>query len=139
MLGQLLVVVWDYLSHVSTTRTDPWSYCKCRSYAAGGIGPGISGKGHACPPADRSHLGLSIQLVLCCVLIDSVQSLRARKEFMARNGSDSIRVLVNHWRWLEANGYKQQAASCKRQAASLTRRQYRIIKDICKQRKLYKL
>jgi hypothetical protein len=25
-LGQLLVVVWDYLSHVSTTRTDPWSY-----------------------------------------------------------------------------------------------------------------
>jgi hypothetical protein len=21
--GQLLVVVWDYLSHVSTTRTDP--------------------------------------------------------------------------------------------------------------------
>ena len=24
-MGQLLVVVWDYLSHVSTTRTDPWS------------------------------------------------------------------------------------------------------------------
>ena len=48
---------------------------------------------------------------------------------MARNGSESIRVLVNHWRWLEANGYKQQAASCKRQAASLTRQQYRIIKE----------
>ena len=41
---------------------------------------------------------------------------------MARNGSESIQVLINHWRWLEANGYKQQAASCKRQAASLTRK-----------------
>ena len=29
-------------------------------------------------------------------------------------------VLINHWRWLEANGYKKEAASCKRQAASLT-------------------
>ena len=48
---------------------------------------------------------------------------------MARNGSESIQVLINHWRWLEANGYKQQAASCKRQAASLTRKQYRIIKE----------
>jgi len=48
---------------------------------------------------------------------------------MARNGSESIQVLINHWRWLEANGYKQQAASCKRQAASLTKKQYRIIKE----------
>ena len=48
---------------------------------------------------------------------------------MARNGSESIQVLVNHWRWLEANGYKQQAASCKRQAASLTRKYYRTIRD----------
>ena len=38
--------------------------------------------------------------------------------------------------WLEANGYKQQAASCKRQAASLTRKQYRIIKETCKPKKL---
>jgi hypothetical protein len=38
-------------------------------------------------------------------------------------------ILINHWRWLEANGYKKEAASCKRQAASLTRKQYRIIKD----------
>jgi hypothetical protein len=60
----------------------------------------------------------------------------ARKKFMARNGSESIQVLINHWRWLEANGYKQQAASCKRQAASLTRKQYRIIKETCKQKKL---
>jgi len=36
-------------------------------------------------------------------------------------------ILINHWRWLEANGYKQQAASCKRQAASLTRAQYNVI------------
>jgi hypothetical protein len=60
----------------------------------------------------------------------STLKLQARKEFMARNGSESIQVLINHWRWLEANGYKQQAASCKRQAASLTRRQYRIIKEV---------
>jgi hypothetical protein len=44
-------------------------------------------------------------------------------------------ILINHWRWLEANGYKQQAASCKQQAASLTRKHYRIIKDICKPKK----
>jgi hypothetical protein len=44
--------------------------------------------------------------------------------------AESIQMLINHWRWLEANGYKQQAASCKRQAASLTRKNYRIIKEI---------
>jgi len=36
-------------------------------------------------------------------------------------------ILINHWRWLEANGYKQQAASCKQQAASLTRQQYCVM------------
>jgi len=36
-------------------------------------------------------------------------------------------ILINHWRWLEANGYKQQASSCKRQAASLTRKHYNDI------------
>jgi hypothetical protein len=51
-----------------------------------------------------------------------------RKEFM-RKGSESIKVLINHWRWLEANGYKQQAASCKRQAASLTRKNYNVIQS----------
>ena len=57
---------------------------------------------------------------------------------MTRRGSESIKVLINHWRWLEANGYKQQAASCKRQAASLTRQNYNVIvsyklkeKDLC--------
>ena len=51
-------------------------------------------------------------------------------------------VYIHHWRWLEANGYKQQAASCKRQAASLTRKNYNVIvsyklkeKDLCKQKK----
>jgi len=49
---------------------------------------------------------------------------------MSRRGSESIKVLINHWRWLEANGYKQQAASCKRQAASLTRKHYNDIREI---------
>ena len=35
-----------------------------------------------------------------------------------RPGFQYQKVLVQHWRWLEANGYKQQAASCKQQAAS---------------------
>jgi len=49
-----------------------------------------------------------------------------KKEIM-RKGSESIKVLINHWRWLAANGYKQQAASCKLQAASLTRKNYNVI------------
>jgi len=44
-------------------------------------------------------------------------------------------IFIHHWRWLQANGYKQQAASCKRQAASLTRKQYRSIKDYEKDKK----
>ena len=46
-----------------------------------------------------------------------------------RQGSESIRALLNHWRWLVDQGpsYKLQAASCKRQAASLTRQHYRDI------------
>ena len=48
-----------------------------------------------------------------------------------RAGSESIQILLNHWRWLEAQGpsYKDQAASCKRQAASLTRKNYNVIKS----------
>jgi len=38
-------------------------------------------------------------------------------------------VLINHWRWLQANGYKKEAASCKLQAASLTRKHYSDIKS----------
>jgi len=37
------------------------------------------------------------------------------------------KILVQHWRWLMANGYKRQAASCKHQAASLTRKNYNVI------------
>ena len=46
-----------------------------------------------------------------------------------RKGSESIKALVNHWRWLVDQGpsYKQQAASCKLQAASLTRKNYNVI------------
>jgi hypothetical protein len=39
------------------------------------------------------------------------------------------KILIEHWRWLEAQGYKQQAASCKRQALDLTRKNYRIIRE----------
>ena len=41
--------------------------------------------------------------------------------------TESPVVLINHWRWLEANGYKKEAASCKQQAASLTRKHYNDI------------
>jgi hypothetical protein len=46
-----------------------------------------------------------------------------------RSGSESVRILINHWRWLEAQGpsYKHQAASCKLQASSLTRQNYKVI------------
>jgi len=44
-----------------------------------------------------------------------------------RPGFQRQKILVHHWRWLEANGYKPQAASCKRQAASLTRQNYNVI------------
>jgi hypothetical protein len=43
--------------------------------------------------------------------------------------AESIQMLINHWRWLQVNGYKQQAASCKRQALDLTRKNYRIIRE----------
>jgi len=38
-------------------------------------------------------------------------------------------ILINHWRWLQVNGTKQQAASCKRQALSLTRKYYKVIQS----------
>ena len=46
-----------------------------------------------------------------------------------RSGSESVRILINHWRWLQDQGpsYKHQAASAKRQAASLTRKNYNVI------------
>ena len=42
-------------------------------------------------------------------------------------GAQSIKIFVNHWCWLAANGYKKEAASCKLQAASLTRKNYNVI------------
>jgi len=46
-----------------------------------------------------------------------------------RPGIPMAQVYLGHWRWLEDQGpsYKQQAASCKRQAASLTRKNYCVI------------
>jgi hypothetical protein len=41
--------------------------------------------------------------------------------------AESIQMLINHWRWLQVNGTKQQAASCKRQALDLTRKNYNVI------------
>ena len=48
-----------------------------------------------------------------------------------RSGSESVRILINHWRWLEEQGptYKHQAASAKRQALELTRKNYNVIKS----------
>ena len=57
-----------------------------------------------------------------------------------RAGSESVQILLNHWRWLMDQGpsYKPQAASCKRQASSLTRKNYNVMlsykikeKDLC--------
>ena len=57
-----------------------------------------------------------------------------------RPGPAMARVFLQHARWLEDQGpsYKHQAASCKRQAASLTRLNYNVIvsyklkeKEIC--------
>ena len=63
------------------------------------------------------------------------------KKGIMRKGSESIKVLINHWRWLAANGYKKEATSCKLQAASLTRNNYNVIgescrKKLCKQKEL---
>ena len=46
-----------------------------------------------------------------------------------RAGSESVRILINHWRWLEEQGptYKHQAASAKRQALELTRQNYNVM------------
>jgi hypothetical protein len=53
------------------------------------------------------------------------------KNKVNRSGSESIPILIGHWRWLQDQGpsYKQQAASCKRQAASLTRQHYSDIQS----------
>jgi hypothetical protein len=45
-----------------------------------------------------------------------------RKDIMNRQ-----KILIEHWRWLQVNGTKQQAASCKLQALDLTRKNYSVI------------
>jgi hypothetical protein len=47
----------------------------------------------------------------------------------ANAGKEYNKILINHWRWLQDQGpsYKQQATSCKLQAASLTRKLYKDI------------
>ena len=57
-------------------------------------------------------------------------SPKVKKEIMMKQ-----KILINHWRWLEANGYKQQAASCKLQAASLTRKNYNVIGEYRRKKK----
>jgi len=55
-------------------------------------------------------------------------SPEVKKGIMKPNaGKEYNKILINHWRWLQVNGTKQQAASCKRQAASLTRKLYKDI------------
>jgi len=51
------------------------------------------------------------------------------REYYKKSGPERARILLQHARWLEAQGpsYKQQASSCKRQAASLTRLNYNVI------------
>ena len=46
-----------------------------------------------------------------------------------RSGSESVQILIGHWRWLRDQGpsYKHQAASAKRQALELTRLKYKDI------------
>jgi len=56
----------------------------------------------------------------------SCEEAGPKKGIMTRRIESPV-ILINHWRWLEANGYKRQAASCKLQAASLTRKNYNDI------------
>jgi hypothetical protein len=74
----------------------------------------------------------------------AVRTTDLKKGIMKPNaGREYNKILINHWRWLESQGpsYKQQATSCKRQAASLTRKLYNDIlqykgERLCKQKKL---
>jgi len=52
-------------------------------------------------------------------------------------GKEYNKILINHWRWLQQQGpsYKQQASSCKLQAASLTRKLYNDIQEYTGEKK----
>ena len=80
------------------------------------IGSGISVMPTAGSLTDHSHLGLSIQLVLCCVLIGSVQSLRdtvAHWSLMLCAAALGI-ILGETYQKPQATSGKLQASSNKR-------------------------
>ena len=86
-------------------------------------GSGISVMPTAGSLTDRSHLGLSIQLVLCCVLIGSVQSLRdtvAHWSLMLCAAALGI-ILGETYQKPQAASAKLQAASGKQQALDIYR------------------
>ena len=58
----------------------------------------------------------------------------SKKGIMSRRVENPA-IFIHHWRWLEANGYKRQAASCKLQAASLTRKYYNDIQEYTGEKK----
>jgi hypothetical protein len=39
-----------------------------------------------------------------------------------RQGTESIKVLINHWRWLEANGYKQPSRKLQASSSKLDKK-----------------
>jgi hypothetical protein len=60
----------------------------------------------------------------------ATRQLVQKGKFMSRRpGRGMQKVYIGHLRWLQDQGpsYKQQAASCKLQAASLTRLNYNVI------------
>ena len=60
--------------------------------------------------------------------------MKTMKRIMTRK-IENPAIFIHHWHWLRDNGYKKEAASCKRQAASLTRKEYRIIREYEKDKK----
>jgi hypothetical protein len=87
---------------VSLPGTDPWS----RWSVLYDSEPLDLGSVNAPPPLDHRDSGVGW----------------SRKDIMDRQ-----KILIEHWRWLQVNGTKQQAASCKRQALDLTRKNYNVI------------
>jgi hypothetical protein len=114
-VDRIIVVLED--SHWTTT--DPWSCTPSRK----GYKRQDLGSVNAPPPLDHrdSGVGWSRATVDC---FEDRDPSTPRKDIMNRE-----KILIEHWRWLEARGYKEQAASCKLQAASLTRKHYNDIKS----------
>jgi len=67
-----------------------------------------------------------------CAARRKLRAKNRKKKFMCkRPGLPMQKIFVRHWRWLQDQGpsYKQQATSCKLQAASLTRKYYNDIQE----------